>query len=64
VEPDRGPDAGLSNGCEIGAGNEIAEGERNRLRLEDDGVRKAGQSHAFRILQSVIDSLRDGNESA
>ena len=42
VEPDRGTDAGLSNGCEIGAGNDVAECERDRLRLEDDGVRRSG----------------------
>ena len=42
VEPDRGTNAGLSNGCEIGAGNDVAECERDRLRLEDDGVRRSG----------------------
>jgi len=42
VEPDRGTDAGLSNGCEIGSGNDVAECERDRLRLEDDGVRRSG----------------------
>ena len=42
VEPDRGTDAGLSNRCEIGAGNDVAECERDRLRLEDDGVRRSG----------------------
>lgn len=42
VEPDRGTDAGLGNGCEIGAGNDVAECERDRLRLEDDGVRRSG----------------------
>lgn len=40
VEPDRRTDAGLSNGREIGAGNDVAERERDRLRLEDDGVRR------------------------
>ncbi len=39
VEPDRGTDAGLSDGCEVGAGNDVAECERDRLGLEDDGVR-------------------------
>jgi len=43
VEPDRGTNAGLSNGCEIGAGNDVAECERDRLRLEDDGVRRSGR---------------------
>ena len=38
VEPDRGTDAGLSDGCEIGAGNDVAERERDRLCLEDDGA--------------------------
>ena len=38
VEPDRSTDAGLSDGCEIGAGNEVAECERDWLRLEDDSV--------------------------
>ncbi len=42
VEPDRGTDAGLSNGCEIGAGNDVVECERDRLRLEDDDVRRSG----------------------
>lgn len=42
VEPDRGADAGLSNGCKVGAGNDVAESERDRLRLEDDSVRRAG----------------------
>ena len=42
VEPDRGTDAGLGSGCEIGAGNDVAERERDRLRLEDDGVRRSG----------------------
>ena len=42
VEPDRGTDAGLGNGCEVGAGNDLAECERDRLRLEDDGVRRSG----------------------
>ena len=39
VEPDRGTDTGLGSGCEIGAGDDVAKGERDRLRLEDDGVR-------------------------
>ena len=43
VEPDRGADAGLGSGGEIGAGNEVAEGERDRLGLEDDGVRRPGR---------------------
>jgi hypothetical protein len=38
VEPDRGADAGLSDGCEIGARNDVAERERDRLGLEDDGA--------------------------
>ena len=42
VEPDRGTNAGLSDGCEIGAGNDVAECERDRLRFEDDGVRTSG----------------------
>jgi hypothetical protein len=42
AKPDRGTDAGLSNGCEIGAGNDVAECERDRLPLEDDGVRRPG----------------------
>lgn len=43
VEPDRGTDAGLSDGCEVGAGNDTAQGEGDRLRLEDDGVRRSGR---------------------
>ena len=43
VKPDRGTDAGLGNGCQIGAGNDVAEGERDRLGLEDDGVRRPGR---------------------
>ena len=42
VEPDRGADAGLGSGCEIGAGDDVAQCERDRLRLEDDGVRRSG----------------------
>jgi len=42
VEPDRSTDAGLSNGCEIGSGNDVAEREGNGLRLEDNGVRRSG----------------------
>jgi hypothetical protein len=42
VEPDRGTDAGLGNGREIGAGNDVADSECDRLRLEDDGVRRSG----------------------
>jgi DNA-binding MarR family transcriptional regulator len=41
VEPNRGPDAGLSNGCEIGAWNDVSKCERDRGRLEDDGVGRA-----------------------
>ena len=29
VEPDRGTDAGLGDGCEIGAGNDVAQCERD-----------------------------------
>ncbi len=43
VEPDRGTDAWLNDGCEIGAGDDVAEGERDRLGLEDDGVRRPGR---------------------
>lgn len=42
VEPDRDTDAGLGDGGEAGAGNDVAQGERDRLRLEDDGVRRSG----------------------
>ncbi len=38
MEPDRGTEAGLSNGCKIGAGNDVAGCERDGLRLDDDGV--------------------------
>jgi DNA-binding MarR family transcriptional regulator len=41
VEPDRGTDAGLSNGRQVGAGNNVAESERDRRRLEDDGMWRA-----------------------
>jgi hypothetical protein len=43
VQPDRGADAGLGRGGEIGAGDDVAERERDRLRLEDDGVRRSGR---------------------
>jgi hypothetical protein len=43
VQPERGSDTGLGDGCEIGAGNDVTEGERDRLRLEDDGVRRSGR---------------------
>ena len=39
VEPDRGTGAGLGNGGEVGAGNDVAECEGDRPRVEDDGVR-------------------------
>lgn len=42
VQPDRGTDAGLGDGREIGAGNDVAQCERDRLRLGDDGVRRSG----------------------
>ena len=41
VEPDRGTDAGLGDGGEIGAGNDVSQRERDRRRLEDDGMRRA-----------------------
>src|ERR1700761_291675 len=41
VQPDRGTDAGLSYRREIGAGNNVAEGERDRLRIEDHGMRRS-----------------------
>lgn len=41
VEPDRRPHAGLGNGREIGAGNDVSKCERDRGRLEDDGVRRS-----------------------
>jgi DNA-binding MarR family transcriptional regulator len=43
VEPDRGADARLHDGCEIGAGNHIAECERDWLGLKDDGVWRSGR---------------------
>jgi DNA-binding MarR family transcriptional regulator len=42
VEPDRGTDAGLNYGFEIGPGNDVAQSESDRLCLEDDGVRRSG----------------------
>lgn len=42
MEPDRSTDSGLDNGVEIGAGNDVAQRERDRLRLEDDSVRRSG----------------------
>ena len=42
VEPDRGTDAGLNNGSEIGTRNDVSECERDRLRLENDSVRRSG----------------------
>jgi DNA-binding MarR family transcriptional regulator len=41
VEPDRSADARLRDGCQIGAGNDVSQGERDWCRLEDDGVRRA-----------------------
>lgn len=41
VKPYRGPDARLSNGCEVGAGNDTSKCERDRRRLEDDCMRRA-----------------------
>jgi hypothetical protein len=38
VEPNRGADAGLSDGCQVGARNDIAQCERDRRRFEDDGM--------------------------
>ncbi len=43
MEPDRGTDAGLGNGCQIGPGTDVAECKGDRLRLEDDGVGRSGR---------------------
>ena len=51
VKPDGGADAGLRNRREVGAGHDIAKGECDRRRLEDDGVGRAGlRSHEAEIL--------------
>jgi hypothetical protein len=42
VQPDCDADARLNEGREIGAGNDLAECEGDRLRLEYDGVRGSG----------------------
>ena len=39
VQPDRRADAGTGGGGEVGAGDDVAQGEGEGLRLEDDGVR-------------------------
>ena len=41
VQPDRGADAGLSNGRKIGAGNDVSQCESDRGRLEDDSMGRA-----------------------
>ena len=57
VEPDRGTDAGLNHGSKIGAGNDVAECERDRLRLEDNGVRRPGlQADEAEVL--LVERLR------
>jgi DNA-binding MarR family transcriptional regulator len=58
VKPYRGTDAGLSHGCEIGAGNDVTERERDRLRLEDDGVRRPGRADEAEVL--LVERLRSG----
>jgi hypothetical protein len=51
VQPDRGTDAGLGDGSEIGAGKGVAQGERDRLRLEDDGVRRQSMNVLLQALE-------------
>lgn len=41
MEPDRSADARLSNGRELHTGNDASEGERDRRRLENDGMGRA-----------------------
>jgi len=41
MEPDRGADAGLSHGREIGAWNDVSKCERDRGRLKHNGVGRA-----------------------
>ena len=43
VQPDGGSDSGLGDGGEIGAGDDVAQRERDRLRVEDDRVRRSGR---------------------
>jgi len=59
VEPDRGTDAGLGDGRQIGAGNDVAECERDRLRLEDDGVGRPGR-RADEAEVLLVERLRSG----
>jgi glyoxylase I family protein len=42
VQPDRGADAGLRGAGDVRTRDDVAERERDRRRLEDDGVRRAG----------------------
>ena len=37
------PMPGWATDAELGAGDDVAKGERDRLGLEDDGVRRAGR---------------------
>ncbi len=58
VEPDRGTDTGLSgDGREVGSGNHLAECERDRPGLEDDGVRRSGL-RADETEVSLVERLR------
>ena len=58
VEPDGGTDAGLGDGCEIGAGNDVAECERDRFRLEDDGVRGSARVSDPQFQDRVVAETR------
>lgn len=59
VQPDRGTDAGLGGGIEIGAGHEVAQREGDGLRLEDDGVWRTGP-RADETEVVLVERLRGG----
>jgi hypothetical protein len=55
VQPDRGTDGGLGDGCEVGAGDDVVLA----------GLTGTEQAEAFRILRSMVRSLRgDGDDGA
>jgi len=52
-------DAGLRDGLEVGAGDDVAQRERDRRGFEDDGVRRAGR-RADEAEVGLVERLRRG----
>jgi len=62
VEPDRCADAGLGNGREVGAGNDVPECECDRLRLEETACGGPACERTSR-LKEALSSLRTTDTS-